>query len=82
VFSDLGFSPPEADNLLLRSQLMLKIRDMAGDLTQAEAAKLFGVSQPRLNDLLRGKIGKFSLDALVLMLSHAGMSVEIRIRAA
>jgi predicted XRE-type DNA-binding protein len=82
VFSDLGFSRAEAENLLLRSQLMAKIEECSRDMTQAQAAKLFGVSQPRINDVLRGKIGKFSLDALVNMLAHAGMHVEMRVRAA
>lgn len=51
-------------------------------MAQREAAKRFGVSQPRLNDLLRGKIGKVSLDALVNMLGHAGMRVELRVKSA
>ncbi|HEY5567408.1 MAG TPA: helix-turn-helix transcriptional regulator [Gammaproteobacteria bacterium] len=82
VFADLGFSSGEAENLLLRAQLMSKIRALAGGMTQAQAAKHFGVTQPRLNDLLRGKIDKFSLDALVKMLSAAGMRVELRVKKA
>ena len=82
VFADIGFNPEEADNLLLRAQLMSRVRDAARDLTQREAAVLFGVSQPRLNDVLRGKIDKFSLDALVNMLGRAGMRVELRVRKA
>ena len=82
VFSDLGFRPEEADNLLLRAQLMSQIRDVARGMTQREAATLFNVSQPRLNDVLRGKIDKFSLDALVNMLGHAGMRVELRVKKA
>ena len=80
VFADVGFSPEEADNLLLRAQLMSQIRDVARGVTQREAAALFNVSQPRLNDVLRGKIDKFSLDALVNMLGKAGMRVEFRVR--
>ena len=79
VFADIGFDAEEADNLLLRAQLMSRVRDEARGLTQREAAGLFGVSQPRLNDLLRGKIDKFSLDALVNMLGHAGMRVELKV---
>lgn len=79
VFADLDFGPDEADNLLLRAQLMSRIRDMARGVTQREAAALFKVSQPRLNDILRGKIDKFSLDALVNILGHAGMRVELRV---
>ena len=82
VFSDLGFSEAEAENLLLRSQLMAEIRDIATGLTQARAAKRLGITQPRLNDLLRGKIEKFSLDALVIILNKAGMHVEMRVRNA
>jgi predicted XRE-type DNA-binding protein len=82
VFADLGFKPDEADNLLLRAQLMSRVRDAARGLTQREAATMFNVSQPRLNDVLRGKIDKFSLDALVNMLGHAGMRVELRVKKA
>ena len=82
VFTDLGFDPDEADNLLLRAKLMSHIRGAARDMTQQDAAALFGVSQPRLNDVLRGKIEKVSLDALVKMLGNAGMRVEIRVRKA
>ncbi len=82
VFHDLGFSPIEAENLLLRAQLMDRVRDVAKDATQREAAKRFGITQPRLNDLLRGRIDKFSLDALVNMLGNAGMRVELRVKKA
>jgi len=82
VFLDVGFPPDEAENLLLRAQVMSRIRDAARGMTQRDAAKQFGVSQPRLNDLLRGRIGKFSLDGLVNMLAHAGMRVELKIRKA
>jgi predicted XRE-type DNA-binding protein len=82
VFSDIGFAPGEAENLLLRAQLMSRIRDAVRDSTQKEAAKRFGVTQPRLNDLLRGKIEKFSIDALVNMLAGAGMRVELRVKRA
>jgi len=82
VFRDLGFSEAEAGNLLLRSQLMSEVREIARGMTQSEAAKRFGVSQPRINDLLRGKIDKFSLDGLVNMLAKAGMRVELRVKKA
>jgi predicted XRE-type DNA-binding protein len=82
VFEDLGFAPGEAENLQLRAQLMSKIRAEVRDTTQAQAAKRFGVSQPRINDLLRGKIEKFSLDALVNMLAAAGLRVEMRVKKA
>ena len=82
VFLDVGFASEEAENLLLRAQLMSEIRDVARGMTQAQAAKRFGVSQPRINDVLRGKIDKFSLDALVNMLSKAGMRVEMKVKKA
>ena len=82
VFADVGFGPEEAENLLLRAELMSRICDLARGVSQREAAVRFGVSQPRLNDLMRGKIDKFSLDALVNMLAHAGMRVEFRVRKA
>jgi predicted XRE-type DNA-binding protein len=84
VFADIGFSPEEAQNLQLRSDLMTRIERFVKHrgLTQTEAARALGVTQPRLNDLLRGKIDKFSLDALVNMLGHAGMRVEVRVKKA
>jgi predicted XRE-type DNA-binding protein len=82
VFTDLGFPEAEAENLSLRSKLMSEIREVARGMTQSHAAKNFGVTQPRLNDLLRGKIEKFSLDALVNMLAAAGLRVELRVKRA
>ena len=82
VFLDVGFPPGEAENLQLRAQLMSQVRDVVRGVSQREAAKRFGVTQPRLNDLLRGKIDKFSLDALVNMLAHAGMRVEMKVKKA
>ena len=79
VFRDLGFPPEEAEHLLLRSTLMtqvLKIIESRG-LTQAQAAKLMGVTQPRISDLARGKIDLFSIDTLVDMLARAGMKVGV-----
>jgi len=82
IFTDIGFPPGEAENLLMRAELMLQIRRASKGLTQAEAARMFGVTQPRMNDLLRGKIEKFSLDALVNMLGRAGLRVAVQIRKA
>lgn len=84
VFRDLGFSPDEAQNLYLRSQLMTRIEQFVerSGMTQTAAARALGVTQPRLNDLVRGKIDKFSLDALVNMLAHAGMRVEMKVKQA
>lgn len=84
VFLDIGFSPEEAQNLHLRSELMTRIELFVkrSGKTQTDAARALGITQPRLNDLLRGKIDKFSLDALVNMLGHAGMRVELRVKKA
>lgn len=82
VFRDLGFSGHEAQNLLLRSELMVKIEDFVEKrgLTQSEAARILRVTQPRLNLLLKGKIQYFSLDALVNMAAHAGMQVKLTVK--
>jgi predicted XRE-type DNA-binding protein len=82
VFEDLGFDVQESQNLLLRSQTMVALVQWfnASGLTQAAAAKTLGVTQPRLNQLLKGKIEIFSLDALVNMATSAGMRVGLNIR--
>jgi predicted XRE-type DNA-binding protein len=82
VFTDLGFSPAEACNLRMRSQMMTAVRKFIEKerLTQAEAARRLKVSQPRISDLTRGKISRFSLDTLVNMLADAGLEVEFQIR--
>lgn len=71
----------EAAVMKARSGLMIAIQEaVAGwKLTQAEAAKRLGVTQPRMNDLLHGRIDKFSLDALMILASSAGLTVEWRI---
>ena len=83
VFRDLGFSTEEAENLRIRSELMVRLARLIEDrgLTQAEAAKMLGVSQPRVSDLVRGKIDLFSIDMLVLMLAKAGLRVTLTARA-
>jgi predicted XRE-type DNA-binding protein len=84
VFLDIGFPFEEAQNLQLRSELMTRVEQFVkrSGVTQTEAARALGITQPRLNDLLRGKIDKFSLDALVNMLGRAGMRVELRVKKA
>lgn len=84
VFRDLGFGKAEAENLRLRSELMMRIEQFyrRSEMTQADAAKILGLTQPRLNALLKGKIGLFSLDALVNVASRAGLSVRLVIRQA
>jgi predicted XRE-type DNA-binding protein len=84
VFRDLGFAEEEAEHLRLRSLLIIELRKLiaARGLTQKEAAALFGVTQPRVSDLVRGKITLFSLDTLVDMLAHAGARVELVVERA
>lgn len=78
VFRDLGFSPVEAEHLRVRAELMLALERLIARrrLTQARAAKLLGVSQPRVSDLVRGRLHRFSIDALVDMLARAGIRVH------
>jgi len=78
VFRDLGFSEDEAENLKVRADLMIELTKLieAQELTQTAAAKLLGVTQPRVSDLMRGKIDRFSVDSLIEMLGHAGANVS------
>ncbi len=81
VFDALADTPAEAANMKARSELLsaLKIRIHAWDMPQEAAAARLGITRPRLNDLLRGKLSKFSLDALVNLAAAAGLTLEIRI---
>ncbi|MBI2964048.1 MAG: XRE family transcriptional regulator [Deltaproteobacteria bacterium] len=81
VFRDLGFSRQEAESLKLRAELMLQITRLIKrrKVTQAEAARLLGATQPRISDLVRGRIDLFSIDGLVEMLSRAGMRVRLHV---
>jgi predicted XRE-type DNA-binding protein len=84
VFRDLGFPEEQARNLLLRSQIMICIEQFVerSGLTQARAAARLGLTQPRLNALLKGKIDQFSLDALVNTATRAGLHVELHVTPA
>ena len=84
VFTDLGFDKSEAENLKLRSELMMRIEDhyRKSGMTQAQAAGALGLTQPRLNALLKGKIDLFSLDALVNVATRAGLNVRLVVRKA
>jgi len=83
VWDALSDSPDEAANMTMRSNLMIALqRKVAGwKVTQAEAARRLRITQPRLNDLLRSKIDKFSLDMLITLASHAGITVRLEIAA-
>jgi predicted XRE-type DNA-binding protein len=84
IFRDVGFSKEEAENLRLRAELMMRIDDFyrQSGLTQADAAKALGLTQPRLNALLKGKIQLFSLDSLVNVAGRAGLTVRLIVKKA
>jgi predicted XRE-type DNA-binding protein len=84
VFRDLGFGPAEAEHLRIRSDLMAALEKLIDErkLTQARAASLLGVSQPRVSDLVRGKIELFSIDTLVQMLARAGIRAQLVVESA
>jgi len=84
VWDAISDTPAEAENMKLRSSLMIALSEhiRSEGLTQAQAARLLGVSQPRVSDLIRGKIDLFSIDTLVNMLSAAGLHVEVQIARA
>ena len=84
VWDAIEDTPEEDENMKLRSSLMmaLKAHLHRTDLSQAQAAKLFGVTPPRVSDLMRGKINLFSLDALVNMAVAAGLHIELRVSEA
>jgi predicted XRE-type DNA-binding protein len=79
VFRDVGFAPGEAEHLLVRADLMIKVQKLieSKHLTQAELAKSLRISQPRVSDLLRGRIELFSTDALIDILARLGVRVRL-----
>jgi len=84
VWDAIEDTPAQAENMKLRSTLMMALKDhiVRSELRQSEAAKLLGVTQPRISDLMRGKIELFSLDTLVNMIGAAGLHVEMRVSSA
>lgn len=84
VWDALEDTPAAAANMTMRSSLLIAIeaRVRGWQVTQAEAARRLGVTQPRLNDLLRGRIANFSLDALIALAGKAGLSVRLDIAEA
>jgi predicted XRE-type DNA-binding protein len=82
VFEDLNFSPAEAANLQLRSAMMTRlIAEIEREgLTQAQAAKRMGITQPRVSDLMRGKLHLFSIDMLISLLVSMGLRVDLKVR--
>ena len=81
VWDAIEHTPADAAAMKARADLMMAIREIVDgwNFTQAVAAKRLGITQPRLNDLLRGRINKFSLDALMSIAVHAGLSVRVRV---
>jgi predicted XRE-type DNA-binding protein len=81
AFDALTDSPAEAANLKARADVMAAIRDRVKgwNMTEGEAAKRLGITRPRLNDLTRGKLDKFSLDALVNIAASAGFVLHIEL---
>jgi predicted XRE-type DNA-binding protein len=79
VFRDLGFPPDEAEHLRIRADLLLQLQKAieAQGLKQAAAAKLLGVTQPRVSDLMRGRLDLFSVDTLIDMLARLGIRVRV-----
>jgi predicted XRE-type DNA-binding protein len=84
VWDAIADTPEEAASLKLRAELMEQIATLVEKKgwTQTQAAKQCGISQPRMNDLLRGKISKFSLDALVDVATALGCRVRMELKAA
>lgn len=84
VWDAIEDTPAQAENMKVRSALMIALKERieAEGLSQANAAKLFGVTQPRISDLLRGKVTLFSIDTLINMLATAGLHVELHIAQA
>ena len=81
VWDAIEDTPEAAENMKLRSALMMALKNHIArtEMSQTQAAKLFGVTQPRISDLMRGKINLFGLDALVNMATAAGLHIEMRV---
>ncbi|WP_031407506.1 helix-turn-helix domain-containing protein [Thiomonas sp. FB-Cd] len=81
VWDAIEDTPEEAENMKLRSALMTALREhiTRSGMSQAQAAQMLGVTQPRVSDMVRGKINLFGLDALVNMATKAGLHVEMRV---
>ena len=81
VWDAIEDTPEAAENMKLRSVLLTALKNhlTRTEMRQVQAAKLFGVTQPRVSDLMRGKVDLFGLDALVNMVAAAGLHIEIRV---
>lgn len=81
LFESFGYSKDEAANLEIRANLMLVLERYIknSEMTQRQAAEFFGIHQPRINDLMKRRIDKFTIDALINMLAIAGRSVKVEV---
>ena len=84
VWDAIEDTPEEAESMKLRSRLLMALQERINreGLSQSQTAKLLGVTQPRISDLMRGRISLFSVESLIDMLVHLGMRVEIKVREA
>ena len=83
VFRDLGFSNEESEHLLVRADLLIQLQKAIASkgLKQAEAARVLRVTQPRVSDLLRGRVDLFSTDTLIDMLARLGVGVRLVVKS-
>jgi len=83
VFADIGFKPDEAANLQIRSQLLSELAAIIAEsgMTQTQASAMLGIQQSRISDIMRGKIQRFSVDALIKLLAAAGHRVNVQVTA-
>ena len=83
VFRDLGFSADEAEHLLIRADLLIQLQKAIASrgLTQAKAATILRVTQPRVSDVLRGRIDLFSTDSLIDMMARLGVHVRFVLKS-
>jgi predicted XRE-type DNA-binding protein len=81
IWDAIEDTPAEHEKMKLRSALMIALKDhiVAEGLTQRQAAKLLGVTQPRISDLTRGKINLFAIESLVNMVVRAGLRIEMHV---
>ena len=84
IFDDLGFSREESGKFAIKSYLMMQVESFikAKGMTQDQASKLMGVSRPRISDVMRGTIDKFTIDALVDILTKAGLHIAVTVEDA
>jgi predicted XRE-type DNA-binding protein len=82
VFRDLGFDVGESEHLKIRADLMIQVQERiaADGSRQADVAKILSITQPRVSDLIRGRIDLFSTDTLIDMLARLGVSVRLELK--